>query len=134
MYQGQVKAREEFKQALNQAGVFSDLRTKNYQNALRRNPNFGDDWNMFNNIMEFTNIATGGAANRLSLTQNARLLYDIGDAILGDGSWDNVGNSILGNNGIVSDKFAAEPQLFPPFKEAPFYNTNLADRLGHETV
>ena len=108
VYQGQSKAREEFKQALNNAGVFSDLRTKNYQNALRRNPNFGNDWNMFNNIMEFTNIATGGAANRLSLTQNARLLYDIGDAIFGDGSWDTVGNSILGNNGIVSDKFAAE--------------------------
>lgn len=53
------------------------------------------------NFMEVTNVLTGGMANRLSPTQNVRLLYDVATG----GDWRS---SWLGNNGIVTDKFAEE--------------------------
>ena len=101
IYQGQQPAREKFREALNEAGIFSDLRAKNYSEAMKRNPNFSTQWNMASNIAEFMNIGTAGMLNRLDPTQNIRLIYD---AITGE----NIGNSLLGNNGIVSDKFAKE--------------------------
>lgn len=53
------------------------------------------------NFMEVTNALTGGMANRLSPTQNIRLLYDTATG----GDWRS---SWMGNNGIVTDKFAEE--------------------------
>lgn len=101
LYQGQAQASERYKQALNEASIFSDLRVKNYQNALRRNPNFGDNWNLFNNVVEGFNVLSGGALNRLSPTQNIGLIID---AINGK----NIGDSLFGNSGIVSEEWARE--------------------------
>lgn len=53
------------------------------------------------NFMDVTNVLTGGMANRLSPTQNARFIYDAATG----GDWVN---SWFGNNGVTSDKFAQE--------------------------
>lgn len=76
-----------------------NIRVKNYRKAETRNPNFSQDWDMLSNIYDFTNIATAGAINRFSPTQNIRLAID---AIKGN----NIADSWMGNNGIVTDKFA----------------------------
>lgn len=87
---------------LNKGGV----RTKNYQRALQSNPNFSNDWDMASNIGEFVNVSTGGLLNRLSPTQNLRLIYDgfTGENINPldpNSSW-------WGNTGIVSQSFAQD--------------------------
>lgn len=76
-----------------------NIRVKNYRKAETRNPNFSQDWDMLGNIYDFTNIATAGAINRFSPTQNIRLAID---AIKGN----NIADSWMGNNGIVTDRFA----------------------------
>lgn len=52
--------------------------------------------------VRIADAVTGGVFHRLSPTQNARLIYDVATG----GNWRN--SMIYGNNGIVSDKFAAE--------------------------
>ena len=76
-----------------------NIRVKNYRKAETRNPNFSQNWDMFSNIYDFTNIATAGAINRFSPTQNIRLTLD---AVRGN----NIADSWMGNNGIVTDRFA----------------------------
>lgn len=76
-----------------------NIRVKNYRKAETRNPNFSQNWDMLGNIYDFTNIATAGTINRFSPTQNIRLTLD---AVRGN----NVVDSWMGNNGIVTDKFA----------------------------
>jgi len=51
--------------------------------------------------MDVLNAMTGGVLNRLSLSQNARLLYDMANGRDWRSSW-------IGNNGIVSDNYAKE--------------------------
>jgi len=51
--------------------------------------------------MDVLNAMTGGVLNRLSLSQNARLLYDIANGRDWRSSW-------MGNNGIVPDDYAKE--------------------------
>ncbi len=76
-----------------------NIRVKNYQRAMDRNPNFSQDWDMASNINEGVNVISGGLLNRLSPTQNIGLAIDIAQ---GDNFW----NSWFGNSGIVSDNFA----------------------------
>ena len=66
--------------------------------------NFSNDWDMASNIGEFMNVATGGLLNRLSLTQNARLIYDL--ATGEDVNPLHYGSSWWGNTGIVPQSFA----------------------------
>jgi len=49
--------------------------------------------------MDVLNAMTGGVLNRLSPTQNLRLLYDVANGHDWRSSW-------MGNNGVVSDSFA----------------------------
>lgn len=52
---------------------------------------------------------TLGGMNNLSPTQWVRRAYDLGEAIKGNMSWDNFGNSwFYGNNGVLSDEYARE--------------------------
>lgn len=78
-----------------------NIRVNNYRKALRRNPNFAQDWDMANNIYDFTNTASAGLINRFSPTQNIGFAID---AVQGDNLWD----SWMGNSGIVSDRFMQE--------------------------
>lgn len=60
-----------------------------------------------NGFMDFMNAATLGIGNRLSVSQDARLVKDIYDATTGNKSWEDVVNSaILGNNGIFDNPYA----------------------------
>ena len=60
-----------------------------------------------NGFMDFMNAATLGIGNRLSVSQNARLVKDIYDATTGNKSWEDVVNSaVLGNNGIFVNPYA----------------------------
>lgn len=70
-------------------------------NTLRRRPSAMNNFQVGENALEFANIASAGLLNRLSPTQDLRLLYDI---VTGE----NVMDSWFGNNGIVPDQFAQE--------------------------
>lgn len=70
-------------------------------NSLRRKPSAMNNFQVGENALEFANIASGGLLNRLSPTQDLRLLYDIATG-------ENVMDSWFGNNGIVSNQFAQE--------------------------
>lgn len=60
-----------------------------------------------NGFMDFMNAATLGLGNRLSVSQNARLVTDIYDAATDNKSWEDVVNSaVLGNNGIFVNPYA----------------------------
>ena len=83
------------------SALFGDSRIKGVQKVLQRNPHALDNYNIFNNVMDFYRIGSGGLLNRLSPTQNLRFLYDV---VTGE----NIGDSWLGNHGIVSDEFAQE--------------------------
>lgn len=64
--------------------------------------NFGD-------VVKGINTVTLGGLNNLSPTQWARRYYDTLSLVSGDTSWkDYTTNWVLGNNGIVSNKFAKE--------------------------
>lgn len=52
------------------------------------------------NFIDVTNALSGYALNRLSPTQNLRLVYDVAK----DGNW----NSWTGNNGVFTDSYAEE--------------------------
>ena len=69
---------------------------KVYKNAV------GDYYNTEYSPERVGDAVTGGIFHRLSPTQNARLLYDMATG----GDWRN--SMIYGNNGVVSDQFAAE--------------------------
>lgn len=69
---------------------------KVYKNAV------GDYYNTEYSPERVALVATGGAYNRFFPTQNARLLYDMATG----GDWRN--SMMYGNNGVVSDQFAAE--------------------------
>lgn len=61
------------------------------------------------NALNFLNAATAGAINRMSPSQNLRLGHDLYSALLGRKNLLDIANSaITGNNGIVSDTFAAK--------------------------
>lgn len=99
---------------------------------------------MANNINEFINAGTGGLWNRLSLTQNIRYIYDTFK-----NGWQNpldYNSSWWGNNGIVTDEFAAEhPYIsmainsavdglrfrIKPFNPRTRYKINLNDGSWH---
>ena len=58
-------------------------------------------------IMDFMNLITLGAGNRLSVSQNVRLAKDTYDAISGNKSWKDVFNSaIIGNQGVFKNPWA----------------------------
>lgn len=78
-----------------------NIRVRNYNRALQRNPQFSDDWDMASNIAEGVNIMSGGVLNRLSPTQNIGLIIDVAKG-------KNFMNSWFGNSGIVSDNFAQQ--------------------------
>lgn len=60
-----------------------------------------------NGFMDFMNLFTLGASNRLSVSQDLRLAKDTYDAILGNKSWKDVFNSaVFGNNGIFDSPYA----------------------------
>lgn len=63
-----------------------------------------------NNAHEFLNAATAGFENRLSPTQNIRLAYDAATfPFKKDKNFKDLLNSaVFGNNGIISDSYAAE--------------------------
>lgn len=109
IYAGQAAPSQAYMDAYNEIGfnpIFNDIRVRNYQNALARNPMFSYQWDMANNINEFINASTGGLWNRLSPTQNIRYIYDTFK-----NGWQNpldYNSSWWGNNGIVTDEFAAE--------------------------
>ena len=109
IYAGQAAPSQAYMDAYNKIGfnpIFNDVRVRNYQNALARNPMFAHQWDMANNINEFINVGTGGLWNRLSPTQNIRYIYDTFK-----NGWQNpldYNSSWWGNNGIVTDEFAAE--------------------------
>lgn len=78
-------------------------RIKSVNKALD-NPNFMKNWNLLQNIGDLINMASGGFINRISPSQNIRLLYDTlkgNDIFNNEGSW-------FGNSGIVSEQFAQE--------------------------
>lgn len=85
--------------------LLGDQRTQNMRSAETNNPNFMDNWKVFENAMEGFNYASSGFLNRLSPTQNLRLGWDFlkGEPILNgtNGSW-------WGNNGIVTNNFAKD--------------------------
>lgn len=83
------------------SALVGESRIKGVQRALERNPDALDNYDIFKNVVDFYTKGTGGIVNRLSPTQNIRLLYDI---ITGE----NVIDSMLGNNGIVPDNVAAK--------------------------
>ena len=61
------------------------------------------------NTVNTINAMTGGVTNRLSPTQNARMLYDTYQLLNGNLSGEDWRNSLIyGNNGIVTDTFAQE--------------------------
>lgn len=87
--------------------VWGNKRVSNFQKAYDENPNFMDNYGI-GSVMEGLNVMSGGTLNRLSPTQNMRLLYDlmVGNPVfLKNGQ---LGGSWWGNNGIVSDEFAEE--------------------------
>ena len=58
-------------------------------------------------IMDFMNLFTLGAGNRLSVSQNIRLAKDTYDAISGNKSWKDVFNSaVFGNQGVFKNPWA----------------------------
>ena len=60
-----------------------------------------------NGFMDFMNLFTLGAGNRLSVSQNVRLAKDTYDAISGNKSWKDVFNSaVFGNSGIFDNPYA----------------------------
>ena len=86
--------------------IWGAQRISNFNKALDSNPGFMDNWQLAQNIGEGVNVMTGGLLNRLSPTQNARMIYDWykGNPIFIDkngqlGSW-------WGNSGVVSNTFA----------------------------
>lgn len=81
--------------------IFGNRRVRNVQRALQRNPNALDNWQVAQNIGEGLNIMSGGFLNRLSPTQNLRLVYDTATG-------ENVLNSWMGNAGVVPNSFAQE--------------------------
>lgn len=83
------------------SALFGKSRIKGVRRALERNPNALDNYNIFDNITDFYRIGSGGMINRLSPTQNLRLLYDVATG-------ENVVDSMLGNHGILPDKTAEE--------------------------
>lgn len=89
--------------------IWGTQRVQNFRRALDINPNFMDNWDLANNVAQAYNIFSGGLMNRLSPTQNIRLLYDWSQGkpifLNEDGQ---LGGSWWGNNGIVTDKFASE--------------------------
>lgn len=94
-------------------------RTENYQRAMDRDPNFQYYWDGWNNIGEFMNYSTAGLLNRLSPTQNIGLAIDLFKG-------KDLGQSWMGNSGIVSDEFARQH----PYWAMAF---NLAGDLGIST-
>jgi hypothetical protein len=79
--------------------LFGDKRIKKVQKSSHLS-----DWDMFSNIEEFLNTSIGGLLNRISPTQNIRLMYD---AFNGKNiSPLNYNSSWWNNSGIVSKKFA----------------------------
>lgn len=81
--------------------IIGEQRTQLYSKAMDRDPNFSTNWDMANNISEFINYITAGLLNRLSPTQNVGLAID---AFKGK----NIGQSWMGNSGIVPDQVAEE--------------------------
>lgn len=83
--------------------ITSSRRVRNYQKAMDsaslQGRDFSQQNDMFNNILEFSNIASAGIPNRLSATQNIGLVIDAAQG-------DNIMQSWFGNSGIVSDNFA----------------------------
>lgn len=60
-----------------------------------------------NGFMDFMNLFTLGASNRLSVSQNLRLAKDTYDAISGNKSWKDVFNSaVFGNQGVFKNPWA----------------------------
>ena len=58
-------------------------------------------------IMDFMNLITLGAGNRLSISQNVRLAKDTYDAISGNKSWKDVFNSaVFGYQGVIRNSWA----------------------------
>lgn len=58
-------------------------------------------------IMDFMNLITLGAGNRLSVSQNVRLAKDTYNAISGNKSWKDVFNSaVFGNQGVFKNPLA----------------------------
>lgn len=58
-------------------------------------------------IMDFMNLITLGAGNRLSVSQNVRLAKDTYDAISGNKSWKDIFNSaVFGNQGVFKNPWA----------------------------
>lgn len=78
--------------------IFGSDRVNINRRASQRNSNFYQNYDMLGNIAEGVNVMSGGFLNRLSPTQNLRLLYDIATG-------ENVIDSWFGNNGIVSNQF-----------------------------
>ena len=70
-----------------------------------KDPNWRDKYGMSADL-ETLNVLTAGMLNRLSLSQNIRAIYDIFDPSTSAQS--KIRSIIIGNNGIVPDKFVNE--------------------------
>lgn len=70
-----------------------------------KDPNWRDKYGMSSD-METMNAVTAGVLNRLSPSQNIRAIYDIFDPSIS--TQNKIRSTIIGNNGIVPDKFANE--------------------------
>lgn len=86
-------------EAIGMNPIFGNTRVQNFAKTEKKNPYFMSNWDIVNNVCDVANMASAGFINRLSPTQNIRL---IADTVQGD----NVMQSWFGNNGIVSDNFA----------------------------
>lgn len=76
----------------------NDNALANYANKLAMDEYIKSEYSP----VRIADAVTGGVFHRLSPTQNARLIYDIATG----GDWRN--SMIYGNNGVVSDQFAAD--------------------------
>ena len=85
-----------------ESGLPSETITDNQEAYRVYKKAVGDYYNTEYSPEHIADAVTSGVFHRLSPTQNARLLYDMATG----GDWRS--SMIYGNNGVVSDQFAAE--------------------------
>lgn len=85
-----------------------NVRIKNYSKAMDRNPEFTQNNDMASNIGEFVNTMTVGIPQLLSLTHDARMIYDLYKGGINSINPLDLNSSWYRNNGIFPDKFAEQ--------------------------
>lgn len=84
-----------------------------YEREIARNPEFAQTWDMASNVMTGLNLASSGAINRLSPSQNIRTAIDTYDLAVGNMSAEEyVDKFILGNEGVLPKSFTEEHPFY----------------------